>query len=405
MALKDVRIKSIKLGSLRGFYGEALSFVDSGPAVIIGKNGTCKTTLLRALAGSVGGELGIDHLFRHGGDLFRELSDDTYDPPSSSAHFYTTLVTPYGLVRAGIMQDYMCHDERGEHVTPFASDGGFIAAYGVSRFFSGPDSNPTSEYSFSDATGTLFNIPRPLTDPELTIRRLKDHLEDSDYVQIWDRLKLCIGLTAADHIELRKGGGIDVVGPSVGKKVDFYSWADGFRITATWLLDFFAQAMKAKAFDVDGHISGVLLVDEIEQHLHPSMQLDILPKLQSLLPKCQIIVTTHSPLVALSVPAENIISLQKQPNGNVVRVPTPNLKGFSAEDVLTHQRLFDSSAETAETTEARTIYAQAVRSESSFGAPKIRAATELLARHKLQDIDPDLERSLSEIMAKVESQK
>lgn len=48
-------------------------------------------------------------------------------------------------------------------------------------------------------------------------------------------------------------------------------------------------------------IKGVVVIDEIELHLHPSMQAEILPKLIKLFPKVQFIITTHSPLFLLGM--------------------------------------------------------------------------------------------------------
>ena len=48
--------------------------------------------------------------------------------------------------------------------------------------------------------------------------------------------------------------------------------------------------------------SGIVLVDEIEQHLHPKWQRTLLPTLSKLFPNLQFIVTTHSPQVLSYVP-------------------------------------------------------------------------------------------------------
>lgn len=45
----------------------------------------------------------------------------------------------------------------------------------------------------------------------------------------------------------------------------------------------------------------VVIIDEVENHLHPSMQREILPKLLQAFPNAQFIVSTHSPLVINSV--------------------------------------------------------------------------------------------------------
>ncbi len=51
-------------------------------------------------------------------------------------------------------------------------------------------------------------------------------------------------------------------------------------------------------------ISGVVVVDEIELHLHSSLQREVLPKLIALFPKVQFIITTHSPLFLLGMEDE-----------------------------------------------------------------------------------------------------
>ena len=43
---------------------------------------------------------------------------------------------------------------------------------------------------------------------------------------------------------------------------------------------------------------GIVLIDEIDIHLHPTWQRQILSQLRRTFPKIQFIVTTHSPLVA-----------------------------------------------------------------------------------------------------------
>ncbi len=48
-------------------------------------------------------------------------------------------------------------------------------------------------------------------------------------------------------------------------------------------------------------ISGVVVVDEIELHLHSTLQREVLPKLIVLFPKVQFIITTHSPLFLLGM--------------------------------------------------------------------------------------------------------
>lgn len=73
------------------------------------------------------------------------------------------------------------------------------------------------------------------------------------------------------------------------------------------LFKMFATIVKyADSYDVQrscdlSNIKGIVVIDEIELHLHPSMQADILPKLIDLFPKVQFIITTHSPLFLLGM--------------------------------------------------------------------------------------------------------
>lgn len=52
--------------------------------------------------------------------------------------------------------------------------------------------------------------------------------------------------------------------------------------------------------------NGIVLIDEVDQHLHPSWQRNIVPALQETFPSLQFILTTHSPQVLSLVKDENI---------------------------------------------------------------------------------------------------
>lgn len=73
------------------------------------------------------------------------------------------------------------------------------------------------------------------------------------------------------------------------------------------LFKMFATLVKyADSYDIQrscylSNIKGIVVIDEIELHLHPSMQADVLPKLIELFPKVQFIITTHSPLFLLGM--------------------------------------------------------------------------------------------------------
>ncbi|MEH2061316.1 MAG: AAA family ATPase [Nostoc sp.] len=67
--------------------------------------------------------------------------------------------------------------------------------------------------------------------------------------------------------------------------------------------------------------SGVVLIDEIELHLHPKWQREIILALTRTFPNCQFIVTTHSPQVISQVKPEGIFILEKTDEGVVAKRP------------------------------------------------------------------------------------
>lgn len=67
---------------------------------------------------------------------------------------------------------------------------------------------------------------------------------------------------------------------------------------------------------------GVVLIDEIELHLHPQWQREIIPALTRTFPNCQFIVTTHSPQVVSHVKPQGIYILEKTDNGIVAKRPS-----------------------------------------------------------------------------------
>ncbi|MEA3315054.1 MAG: AAA family ATPase [Campylobacterota bacterium] len=68
------------------------------------------------------------------------------------------------------------------------------------------------------------------------------------------------------------------------------------------------EAHNIKVYDMQG----VVLIDEIETHLHVELQKKVLPFLVSFFPKVQFIVTTHSPFVLSSLSNAIICDLEKR---------------------------------------------------------------------------------------------
>lgn len=84
--------------------------------------------------------------------------------------------------------------------------------------------------------------------------------------------------------------------------------------------------------------NGVILIDEIDLHLHPEWQAKLIKVLKYILPKAQIIATTHSPHMIQAVLPNEIIPLAIDYENNIYKkelnLSKYGLQGWSVEEIL-----------------------------------------------------------------------
>ena len=84
-----------------------------------------------------------------------------------------------------------------------------------------------------------------------------------------------------------------------------------------------------------GKKTGVLLIDEIENHLHPTWQRRVIPALLEHFPGLQIFATTHSPFVVAGLKAGQVHLLKRDENGVVTATTnTEDVIGWTADEIL-----------------------------------------------------------------------
>lgn len=93
------------------------------------------------------------------------------------------------------------------------------------------------------------------------------------------------------------------------------------------------QSLKAEDFD------GIILIDEIEIHLHPEWQERIIHILKKTFPCAQFILTTHSPHVIQTAEPNQVMALQLDENNNVslrtdLQTSKYGFKGWTVEEIL-----------------------------------------------------------------------
>lgn len=86
--------------------------------------------------------------------------------------------------------------------------------------------------------------------------------------------------------------------------------SSGIRIAAGMVIDLVSRAARANPRFGAGELlaltPGIVLIDEVDLHLHPTWQQRILPVLRETFPRIQFVVTTHSPQVLSTVDADSI---------------------------------------------------------------------------------------------------
>lgn len=124
---------------------------------------------------------------------------------------------------------------------------------------------------------------------------------------------------------------------------------------------------------------GLILIDEVDMHLHPEWQQIILASLTRAFPKVQFVVTTHSPQVISTVPRTNVRVIAENLDGRfVASMPLAETYGRSNSDVM--QAVMGVSPEPEnENTEALRRYLSLVE-QSDAKSPELTAQREELER-------------------------
>jgi hypothetical protein len=100
--------------------------------------------------------------------------------------------------------------------------------------------------------------------------------------------------------------------------IPFDGLPDGLKSIISWVADL-SLRLEAIPWEQEGDIFSqpiILLLDEIDIHLHPKWQRRILPAVQKLLPNAQIFASTHSPFVVGSVEDAWVYRLPDPKNGH-----------------------------------------------------------------------------------------
>lgn len=98
--------------------------------------------------------------------------------------------------------------------------------------------------------------------------------------------------------------------------VPFPALSDGYRAFLGWIGDLLYHVCETcpsgKRLDQN---QGIVMIDEVDLHIHPAWQMELLPRLAQWLPRLQFIVTSHSPLLVGSLDWRNVVIARQRKNG------------------------------------------------------------------------------------------
>ena len=114
--------------------------------------------------------------------------------------------------------------------------------------------------------------------------------------------------------------------------------SQGYQSLIAWVADFVGHILLEADMGIQAsEMEGIVLVDEIDLHLHPKWQVKLVPALKKVFPRLQFIATTHSPMVLPALAAEEVWLLEQDDEGSVTARPSP-----TAPALLTGSELYGS---------------------------------------------------------------
>ena len=303
-------LKSIKLENFRCFSNHELSFVDDDlgnsirkTTILLGDNGTGKSNLLKAIG-----------LVTAGRDALAELLDE----PESWIQVGKEFCQLDAVLRTaeGKEQHVFLRIEKKDTVTKVLDrareslaklddvlehgNNYFVLAYGASRRLNVYRGRRTqlSYYRHVRArnVSTLFNPDEVLIPIELWAMDL-DYRENRDVMDV-------ISKVMSDFLKGMKFSGINkrkgqLIFETPLGTVPMSQLSDGFQNMAAWAGDLLYQITEVfNDYKTPLKTRGLLLIDEVDLHLHPRWQREMLTFLRQKLPNFQVIATTHSPITA-----------------------------------------------------------------------------------------------------------
>jgi len=116
-----------------------------------------------------------------------------------------------------------------------------------------------------------------------------------------------------------------------GRILPFRMLSDGYRNMLAMVADIAYRAAVLNPHlgkEAPKKISGIVLIDELDLHLHPKWQMNVVPQLKTAFPELQFIATSHSPFIIQSLRPGELVNLDDNPTGEYASQPISDIIEF-----------------------------------------------------------------------------
>lgn len=320
-----MRISELTINNFRALEGEHIFRFSSNITLIAGVNGRGKTAILDALVlclsrlvPKISPSKARKVLFKIN-DISLGFDEALINIKANCAGFPVDFSTDYT-------------NEKKEFLTQLPKSLQLAITYAYGDPSRGDDQAPLAVFYSTDRAS--FKIPRLLPSVVLDgqsmaynqalVSRLIDYKDlmfryqyadsqqDSFGLHVIDAINAAISQFMSDFGNLRveTEPSLRLVINKGEKVIDIKQLSDGERSFVALISDLGRRLALANPHLVNPLLgAGVVLIDEIELHLHPKWQLELLENLRTIFPNIQFIVTTHSPYIIQTARKGELISL------------------------------------------------------------------------------------------------
>lgn len=324
-------LKRLRLQNFKCLSDIDLSFETDKGAVrkwtlVLGENGTGKSNLLKAVAlitaGSNGlGELlgNVDAWIRNGE---KSLRIEATLQNKEKEERQLSLTINRGDTLSKIISNNLKALHLIDEALEYTERSYFVVAYGASRRLSGGE----APVRWGGDKSYRFRNVRNLFDGSSPLNPLAAWAIDLDYREGKKGLRI-VEEALNDFLPGTSFKGIDkerkqLIFQTVDGNVPLEQLSDGYQNMAAWIGDLLYRVTETfKDYEKPMEARGLLLIDEIDLHLHPKWQRRLIDFISQKLPNFQVIATTHSPLTAQQAGEGELYALKRNDQGIVELVP------------------------------------------------------------------------------------